>query len=140
MINRALQVALTLEKEGISAEVIDPRTLIPLDEDAIVNSVKKTSRVPFEHMIYIGDGPSDIPCFSMIKNLGGSVVGVITPEDSDLTKPYELAQGERWTSRPYTADYSDRTDLYKMLARYVDGIADDIIVSRAEITRPAPSH
>ena len=97
-------------------------------------------RVPFEHMIYIGDGPSDIPCFSMIKNLRGSVVGVMPPEDSELTKPYELAQGERLTIGPYTTDYSDKTDLYKMLARYVDGIAADIIVSRAEKTRLAPSH
>jgi len=33
-----------LEREGISAEVIDPRTIVPLDEDTILNSVKKTSR------------------------------------------------------------------------------------------------
>ena len=97
-------------------------------------------RVPFKHMIYIGDGPSDIPCFSMIKSLGGSVVGVMPPEDSDLSKPYELAQGERLTIGPYTADYSDGTDLYKMLSRYVDGIADSILVSRSEKIRTAPTH
>ncbi|MFC2047928.1 HAD family hydrolase [Chloroflexota bacterium] len=97
-------------------------------------------RVPFNHMIYIGDGPSDIPCFSMIKDLGGSVVGVMPPEESDLTKPYELAQGERLTIGPYTADYTDGTDLYKMLARYVDGIAASILVSRSERIRSAPSH
>jgi pyruvate dehydrogenase E1 component beta subunit len=34
-----------LEKQGIDPEIIDPRTLRPLDEDAIVNSVKKTSRL-----------------------------------------------------------------------------------------------
>jgi len=49
MIPRALQVAEVLEKEGISAEVIDPRTLIPLDEDTIINSVKKTSRALIVH-------------------------------------------------------------------------------------------
>jgi len=49
MINRALQVAETLEKDGISVEVIDPRTLIPLDEDTIINSVKKTSRALIVH-------------------------------------------------------------------------------------------
>ncbi|MFZ0889382.1 MAG: alpha-ketoacid dehydrogenase subunit beta [Candidatus Binataceae bacterium] len=45
MVGRALRVADRLEKEGISVEVIDPRTLIPLDEDAILSSVKKTNRV-----------------------------------------------------------------------------------------------
>jgi len=44
MVARALRVADKLEKEGISVEVIDPRTLIPLDEDTILSSVKKTNR------------------------------------------------------------------------------------------------
>jgi pyruvate/2-oxoglutarate/acetoin dehydrogenase E1 component len=45
----ALQAAETLEKEGISLEVIDPRTLLPLDEDTILDSVKKTSRLMVVH-------------------------------------------------------------------------------------------
>ncbi|RFU64814.1 alpha-ketoacid dehydrogenase subunit beta [Peribacillus glennii] len=44
MVHRALQAADQLKKEGISVEVIDPRTLVPLDIDTIVNSVKKTNR------------------------------------------------------------------------------------------------
>ncbi|WHZ05259.1 alpha-ketoacid dehydrogenase subunit beta [Neobacillus sp. YX16] len=44
MVHRALQAAEELEKQGISVEVIDPRTLVPLDIDTIVESVKKTSR------------------------------------------------------------------------------------------------
>jgi pyruvate dehydrogenase E1 component beta subunit len=41
----ALSGAVELEKEGISAEVIDLRTIRPLDIDTIVNSVKKTNRL-----------------------------------------------------------------------------------------------
>ncbi|WP_408008408.1 alpha-ketoacid dehydrogenase subunit beta [Pseudalkalibacillus sp. A8] len=44
MVHRVLQAAEELEKEGISIEVIDPRTLVPLDIKTIVESVKKTSR------------------------------------------------------------------------------------------------
>ena len=44
MVHRALQAAEELEKEGISVEVIDPRTLVPLDTETIVESVKKTGR------------------------------------------------------------------------------------------------
>jgi pyruvate/2-oxoglutarate/acetoin dehydrogenase E1 component len=40
----ALEAAAPLEKEGIDAEVVDPRTLRPLDTQIIVNSVKKTNR------------------------------------------------------------------------------------------------
>ena len=39
------EAAAELEKEGISAEVIDLRTIRPLDHDTIVNSVKKTNRL-----------------------------------------------------------------------------------------------
>lgn len=45
MVHFALQAAGELEKEGIQAEVIDPRTLKPLDIDAILRSVKKTGRL-----------------------------------------------------------------------------------------------
>jgi pyruvate dehydrogenase E1 component beta subunit len=44
MVQVCLKAAEALEKEGISAEVIDPRTIVPLDEATIVESVKKTSR------------------------------------------------------------------------------------------------
>jgi acetoin:2,6-dichlorophenolindophenol oxidoreductase subunit beta len=45
MVNKSLAAAETLAKEGISAEVIDPRTLAPLDVNTIVDSVKKTGRL-----------------------------------------------------------------------------------------------
>lgn len=44
MVSVALEAATILEAEGIAAEVVDPRTLTPLDETALVDSVKKTSR------------------------------------------------------------------------------------------------
>lgn len=45
MVHKALKAAEELSAEGISAEVVDPRTLVPLDKGAIINSVKKTGRV-----------------------------------------------------------------------------------------------
>jgi pyruvate dehydrogenase E1 component beta subunit len=44
MVQVAGTAAEALTADGISAEVIDPRTLVPLDEDTILNSVRKTSR------------------------------------------------------------------------------------------------
>lgn len=46
---KALNAAKALESEDISAEVVDIRTLVPLDEETIVNSVKKTGRVLVVH-------------------------------------------------------------------------------------------
>jgi pyruvate/2-oxoglutarate/acetoin dehydrogenase E1 component len=45
MVHKALSAAKQLEKEGLSVEVVDPRTLTPLDRRAIVASVKKTGRI-----------------------------------------------------------------------------------------------
>ncbi|MBP3411228.1 MAG: alpha-ketoacid dehydrogenase subunit beta [Clostridia bacterium] len=48
-VNRALEAAEELAKEGISAEVIDPMTLVPFDKETVINSVKKTGRMVIVH-------------------------------------------------------------------------------------------
>ena len=45
MVHKSLAAAEELDRQGISAEVVDPRTLVPLDKQSIVDSVKKTGRI-----------------------------------------------------------------------------------------------
>lgn len=45
MVYRSLEAAEILENEGISVEIIDPRTLVPFDYDLVIESIKKTSRL-----------------------------------------------------------------------------------------------
>lgn len=49
MVHKALEAAKELEKERIDVEIIDPRTIVPLDEEAIIESVKKTGRLIVVH-------------------------------------------------------------------------------------------
>jgi pyruvate dehydrogenase E1 component beta subunit len=49
MVVEAEKAADNLEKDGISVEIIDPRTVQPLDTDTIITSVKKTNRVLVVH-------------------------------------------------------------------------------------------
>jgi pyruvate/2-oxoglutarate/acetoin dehydrogenase E1 component len=49
LVHRSIEAAKLAEDDGISVEIIDPRTLQPLDEDALVASVKKTNRVVVAH-------------------------------------------------------------------------------------------
>jgi acetoin:2,6-dichlorophenolindophenol oxidoreductase subunit beta len=49
MVPEAMKAAEDAEKEGISVEVVDPRTLLPLDEETIIDSVKKTTRCVTAH-------------------------------------------------------------------------------------------
>jgi len=65
MVPRALAVAEVLAKEGISAEVVDPRTTSPLDEDALLESVEKTGR-----LVIVDESP---PRCSMASDIAGLV-------------------------------------------------------------------
>jgi pyruvate dehydrogenase E1 component beta subunit len=56
MVGKALEAAEVLANEGIDVEVIDPRSLVPLDEDTIVESVKKTGRLIVSHEAYTRGG------------------------------------------------------------------------------------
>lgn len=56
MVYKSLEAAQQLEKEGISVEVVDPRTLYPLDEKTILDSVKKTHKVVIVHEACVRGG------------------------------------------------------------------------------------
>jgi pyruvate/2-oxoglutarate/acetoin dehydrogenase E1 component len=58
MVNKALQAAALLEKEGISVEVIDPRTLAPFDKETILTSVAKTGKLVILDEAYAACGVS----------------------------------------------------------------------------------
>ena len=53
MVDLAIKAAAVLEKEGISAEIIDPRSIVPLDRKKITDSIKKTGR-----LVVIDESPS----------------------------------------------------------------------------------
>jgi len=56
MVHRSLDAAEQLATEGISAEVIDLRTIVPLDKQAVINSLKKTHRLLIVDEDYLGFG------------------------------------------------------------------------------------
>ena len=56
LVHEALRAAEQAEAEGISVEVVDPRTLLPLDEEAILGSVRKTTRCVTAHEAVVRGG------------------------------------------------------------------------------------
>jgi 2-oxoisovalerate dehydrogenase E1 component len=105
MVETALQAATRLEDEGIDVEVIDPRTLRPLDEDAIINSVKKTSRLVIAHEGWKRWG------------FGAEVAAMVAEKAIDWLDAPILRVGARDTPMPY----NDK------LERLVIPSADDIV-------------
>jgi len=57
MVKKALAAAEQLAREGISVEVVDPRTLVPLDKETLIASVAKTSRAVVVHEAHVRGGP-----------------------------------------------------------------------------------
>jgi hypothetical protein len=87
-------------------------------------------RIPFQNMIYIADGPSDIPSFSVVKDRGGKTFGVYNPD-----RPDEFAQNDRLQHNDRIdhygrADYRDGSETCSWLRLQVQGICDRIVADR----------
>jgi|SRR5665213_740690 len=80
-------------------------------------------RVPFKHMIFVGDGYTDIPCFSMLKKNGGIPIGVYDQENREKWgRAWGFAEDGR-VSNLVPADYSKRSALSNSLMMAVESIA-----------------
>ena len=77
---------------------------------------KEKRNIPFENMIYLGDGASDIPCFSMIKSLGGYCIGIDI--DSKWHKDFQLELRKREMTA-FKPDYREGSELRKKLQELI---------------------
>lgn len=84
-------------------------------------------RVPFKNMIYIGDGPSDIPCFSVVKKHGGLTFAVYPRKDAfRFRQVIELLE----TGRIHAygpADYQNDSETYVWIKDKILSIANRIV-------------
>ncbi len=108
MVKRSLEAAEELSEQGIEAEVVDPRTLKPLDEKPIVQSVAKTGRALIVHEAYKTGG------------FGGELAGIIAESEAfdyldapivrlagrDIPIPY--SRSLEYNTVPQTEDIVDK--------------------------------
>ncbi|AMP37195.1 HAD family hydrolase [Ralstonia solanacearum] len=101
-------------------------------------------RVPFSNMIYVADGPSDIPAFSVARKGGGRTYAVYNP---DSTRSFEQADNLRASARVDSfgpADYRPGSQTEMWLKLHIGKIADAIVHGKQEIlretTRGIPQH
>ena len=95
MVPRALSAATVLERDGISVEVIDPRTLQPLDEETILASVRKTNRLLIVHEAWVRGG------------FGAEVAATVVDKAFDYLDAPVARLGAPHTPMPY----NDRLEL-----------------------------
>jgi hypothetical protein len=83
-------------------------------------------RVPFEQMIFVGDGYTDIPCFSLVRRAGGVAFGVWDPRHRHKrSRAWGFIQEGR-VSNLNQARYDDEAELYQWLEEAVDTMASRI--------------
>jgi pyruvate/2-oxoglutarate/acetoin dehydrogenase E1 component len=105
LVHEALAAAAEAEKEGVSVEVVDPRTLQPLDEGTIVDSVKKTNRCVTAHEAVTRMG------------FGAEIAAVVQHQAFDwLDAPIERV-GARFTPLPFAP----------VMEQYVIPHAEDVL-------------
>lgn len=103
--------------------------------------------VPFHNMIYIGDGPTDVPCFTVVRQNGGHAIAVYNPEDASrasFRKCYQLSTHADRVRHIAPADFRSGSHLRLLLENMVSEIGNRIVESRAreleEATVRAPQH
>ncbi len=101
MMNVALDAAKELEKEGISAEVIDLRTIRPLDHQTLVNSVKKTNRMVVVDECWPFAGVSAEIAYEIQKYAFDYLdAPVIRVNSADTSLPYAPTLVDAWIPNP----------------------------------------
>jgi hypothetical protein len=103
--------------------------------------------VPFQNMIYIGDGPTDVPCFAVVRQNGGHAIAVYNPEDASrvsFKKCYQLSTHADRVRHIAPADFRTGSHLRLILEQMVNEISNRIVESRAremeDATVRAPKH
>lgn len=99
---------------------------------------EENRRVHFENMIYIADGPSNIPAFSVVKKGGGATFAIYPKGDNKAMQQVEQMREDGRVDMYAEADYSEGTTAYMWITNRIQKMADRIrATEKAKITNSA---
>jgi len=102
--------------KGITSKIREK----PYDVNNFISESER--RIPFENMIYLGDGPSDIPCFSMIEKLGGTSIAIDSKDEWSKNWEYEMRSRKMDSFKPdYTSGSSLMGKIETIVSKLITG-------------------
>ena len=113
-----------------------------IDVNAMIPDADR--RVPFQNMIYVADGPSDVPVFSLISRFGGRTFAVYQPESSKEFSQVNSLQKQKRVQSFGEANYTKGSQTAMWIINAVSEISAQIVENReralgAKIGKP-PKH
>ena len=94
------------------------------DNNQVNEFVEKRDRpVPFENMVFIGDGPTDVPCFRLVKDQGGLSIIVFKPNTKNARKKAEKFKREGRVHCIAPAIYTENSKLDRVVKANINFIA-----------------
>lgn len=96
-------------------------------------------RVPFAHMIYIADGPSDVPAFSIVNQGGGHTYAIYPRGDRKAMRQVDQLRSDGRIQMFGEADYAEGSQTFLWLMEHAQMIADRIVQGKQERIRKSAS-
>ena len=81
--------------------------------------------MPFSHMVYLGDGMTDVPCMKLVKDRGGKSIAVYKPGQKNKVDSLLVDDRVDFLSE---ADYTQGSELYKLVKMIISKIASEYIL------------
>ncbi len=101
------------------------------DNTKVNEYVEESERpIPFRHIIFVGDGMTDIPCMRLVKNGGGYAIAVYDPHNDDIPERMLPLVRHNRVNHVCQADYREGSSMDSLIARILDKIEADYYIRK----------
>ena len=91
--------------------------------------------VPFRHMIYVGDGTTDIPCMRLVKNFGGHSIAVHNPDQRNAYRDLAQLIHDNRVNHVCPADYTEGSEMDRLVKSIIDKMDVDDRLEKMKVVR-----